>query len=295
MDITEIIKKSIKYPTSNIKLYLLFGVLIVLTNLKFFTGPTTQHKLLIVGIIFSLIAFISYLLVSGFDILVIKEGIKKSDELPKMNFTKQLINGAKSMIIAVIYFIIPLTISIIIAFLMNLPQKINELITASQTSILGTSSTNGTVTPINPTMLQSVPNADAILTSLGIFALIVILLVIIFGIFYTIGKCRLANDESMKSALNIPKVIEDFKKIGFVKFIATYIIMVIIIFAILFVCEFILGFIGILLTGISLESILTGMSLKTSYVIGFITFLLINPYVYLFQSQTLGLLYSDRE
>lgn len=295
MDITEIIKKSIKYPTSNIKLYLLFGVLIVLTNLKFFTGPTTQHKLLIVGIIFSLIAFISYLLVSGFDILVIKEGIKKSDELPKMNFTKQLINGAKSMIIAVIYFIIPLTISIIIAFLMNLPQKINELITASQTSILGTSSTNGTVTPINPTMLQSVPNADAILTSLGIFALIVILLVIIFGIFYTIGKCRLANDESMKSALNIPEVIEDFKKIGFVKFIATYIIMVIIIFAILFVCEFILGFIGILLTGISLESILTGMSLKTSYVIGFITFLLINPYVYLFQSQTLGLLYSDRE
>ena len=91
MEITEIIKKAIKYPTTNGKGYLLFGILIVLANLKFFTSSMQEHNIFIIGIICSLITFIFYCVMSGYDIFVIKEGIDKSNKFPTFNFIKQFV------------------------------------------------------------------------------------------------------------------------------------------------------------------------------------------------------------
>lgn len=286
MNIIEILKKSILYPTTDIKKYLLFGVLVVLANLSIFTGPIYKSGLPIIGIIISLVAFVFYLLISGFDISVIKEGINRTNEIPGIDFAKQVGNGIKSIILAVIFFIIPLIISIVLAFIMGLPQQIAEFSNAFQTTIQTTGS-NGTVTPFNPTVLTGIPNANTVFTLLGILAIITIILVIIFGIFLTIGKCRLAKYDSLKAALNIHESFEDLRKIGIGKYIITYFLMAVIIFAVLFVCEIILGLIGSLIMSIS--------PLTAFYTVAFLSFLIINPFLYLFQGQTLGLLYSETE
>lgn len=285
MEITEIIKKAIIYPTTNGKGYLLFGILIVLANLKFFTSSMQEHNIFIIGIICSLITFIFYCVMSGYDIFVIKEGIDKSNKFPTFNFIKQFVTGIKSIILAVVYFIIPLVIAIILAFLMKLPQKINELYTFFQSTI-ETTSANGTIYPINPTVYPALPNANEIFTTIGIFILITIILLIIFGVFYVIAKCRLAKFDSFKSAINIPEIIEDIRKIGVAKFVFTYLIMIIIAFAIIFIS-------GIIIS--SITSLLMGISVYQIYIAALVSFLFVNPFLYLFQSQTVGLLYSETE
>lgn len=284
MNITEIIKTSIVYPTTSWKRYLVYGIILVLANLSVFSGPLLPKGLQALGLIFSLIGLIFALVAAGFDIDIFKAGINKTNEIPTLDFVNQFVNGIKNVITAIVYYIIPIIILAISAFVMGIPQMGAEFFNGFTADVVANTA-NGTITPINPTTIQALPNADMFLTAVGLFAILVIILLIIFGILFTIAKCRLAKDNSLKSALNIPEAIKDLKKIGIAKFIGTYIAMVIVTAIFVLGTSVILGFVGTVLMGIAQPLAI--------HVVAFLTFLLVNPFIGLFGAQTLGLVYSE--
>lgn len=280
MNITEIIKKSFKYPTTSWKKLFIYGILIVLANLVIITKPLVPHNA-IVAAIAGIIALIFAFVIAGFEIDIIKEGINQTNEIPVFDFVSQFVKGIKSVITSIVYFIIPAIIVLVVGLVMQIPQEGVKLISAMQTSMVDV---NGT-TAANMTA-AAVPNANAFLAHVGILAIIALILFIIFAIFFAIGKCRLAKDDSLASAINIPEVFNDLKAIGVGKFIGTVIVMAIVIIILGIVFAFILGIIGAII-----GMIVPALGYLFLTLVGYI---FITPYLNLFEGQVLGLLYSEK-
>ena len=248
---------------------------------KFITGSTvliTTAPWPFIDIISVIFVFI----MAGFEIDVIKEGINQSNEIPDIDFVNQFVKGIKNLVTSIVYFIIPAIILIILGFIMNVPQEAMQLVNYMKTNMVNV---NGTA--VSNTTATAIPDPNLFLTHIGILAIIAIIFLIIFGIFYAIGKCRLAKDDSLKSSLNIPEVINDLKEISIGKFIATFFVMLIVVFLVGILITFVLGIISTLIA-------LVIPSLAYVFII-LIECLIITPYLNLFSAQTLGLLYSDKE
>lgn len=282
MNVSDIIKKSFKYPATNWTKVVLYGVLIALANLFVLVKPFAPQNIMIIVTIIDIISVIFVFIMAGFEIDVIKEGINQSNEIPDIDFVNQFVKGIKNLVTSIVYFIIPAIILIILGFIMNVPQEAMQLVNYMKTNMVNV---NGTA--VSNITATAIPDPNLFLTHIGILAIIAIIFLIIFGIFYAIGKCRLAKDDSLKSSLNIPEVINDFKEIGIGKFIATFFVMLIVVFLVGILITFVLGIISTLIA-------LVIPSLAYVFII-LIECLIITPYLNLFSAQTLGLLYSDKE
>ena len=211
MNLSEIIKDAVTYPTKNISALLVYlilgfltGLVLVLTGMGgFVTGSFNFGAGVIVGIIGIIVVICLCLLMSGFSLDVIKLGINRSDDAPKIDFANQISNGFKYFIISVVYLIIPIIIAVILGRI------------------------------ISPW--------------LGI--LIGFVLTIIFAFALVMAECRLAETGDLGYALNISGAISDIGEIGVGTVILTVIVSLIVgavvVFIISFIVALILGIINI--------------------------------------------------
>lgn len=186
MNLSEIIKDALAYPTMHITALLIYlvlgflvGLVLVLTGTGgFVSGAFNFEAGIIVGIIGIIIVICLYLLMLGFSLDVIKLGIDRSANAPVIDFTKQVSNGFKYIIVSIVYFIIPTII----------------------TAILGI-------------ILQ-----NWIAIAIGV------IFFIIFAFALAMAECRLAETDDLGYALNIMGSFADMSEIGVGKVIITLIV-----------------------------------------------------------------------
>ena len=126
MEIGEIIKDAATYPINNVKALVIYAVLmIVATFALIFTGVgfigatetagATAGGLGLMGIIGIIIAFAIFALITGYMLDVMKIAINREDGTPEIDPKRQIINGIKLFVLAIIYMIIPIIIMAILA------------------------------------------------------------------------------------------------------------------------------------------------------------------------------------
>nr|WP_295000515.1 DUF4013 domain-containing protein [uncultured Methanobrevibacter sp.] len=220
MSLGEIITDSIKYPFSNITNFLIVGILVLLAGISnvFMTYGISNEALNVIG---GIIGLIFTLILSGYSLDIIKYAFDNSDEYPMIDIAANFVDGVKVLIINIIYFIVPIFITLILAVI---------------TGAIGA-------------------GLNHLFTGLGIAAIISMIVFIIFGIFEVIAIARFAETGRLDEAFKFGAVIEDIQRIGFAKVIAFLIIAVIII-AIAAVIGSLLTFIPVI--GVLLSSIVLG-------------------------------------
>lgn len=197
MDIREIIKDSIFYPTKSIKsswifMFLAFfvGIMAVIPfNMEIYEGSmgtAIKIGLILLVFVFSLVFF---LLTQGYSLDILKESILRSDETPKFNVSRQLSNSRKILIVNVVYFILPSIISFFLGVILQL-----------------------WVVPI-----------------LGV------IVSLIFFLATTMAECRLAKTGKLKNALNVVGTIMDINAIGFEKVFLTFLTIIFVTILCLFI------------------------------------------------------------
>lgn len=220
MSFTEVISDAIKYPFSDIKKFIIVGVLALLAAFAevgyAFVGDNTIMFLilLIIGLIFAII-------LSGYSVGVIRNAIQNSNEIPGVDLVANFIDGIKVLIISIVYYIIPVIIAVILgAFAGLVGVGFNVL--------------------------------DA---GMAFTRLIALIIFILFSIFAIVAIARFADTGNLGAALSIGEVIEDAKRVGILNIILFLIVVVIIalilsiIVGIISIIPFIGGIIGAIILG----------------------------------------------
>lgn len=251
MQLGAIISNSFKYPFKDLKhlicIFILYALILVFPLGHVFNNDYIE--------ILGLATFAVFILIfPGLMVLVTKSGINESSKIP-LKIGKSIVNTFKLLLLYICYLLIPVIIAfLIISFatgMWNVPLSIiNE-------------SVNLTMTPdMVLEFFQSL-----YITFVGVF-----IVSWLFSLIYYIAKARMANFNSLAEALKIHKVFRDIKKITFSKFIAWYLVMMIILTIINSIMIFVLFI---------------------PYV-GFIIYLcILNPILTIIFYYSLGLLYSE--
>ena len=124
MELSEIITDALSYPFQNIKallIYVILGIILGIavggTVLGIAAGAATKNVLAVLGsgTIGIIIALIIGFFITGYQLDIIKYGIERSNAGPEVDFVRQFINGVKYLVINIVYMIIPIIISAILA------------------------------------------------------------------------------------------------------------------------------------------------------------------------------------
>jgi Protein of unknown function (DUF4013) len=96
MNISEIIKDSLRYPLTDWKKYLILGILILIVT-TFINGPFIVPNLIIIG-------YIIGFFVIGYLFRIIKSSLNGNDVLPKFyNWGEMFSDGVKVLIVGIVY------------------------------------------------------------------------------------------------------------------------------------------------------------------------------------------------
>ena len=273
MEIMEIIKEAIVFPSNDLAklaIYIVLSVIIAfLTTIGVVllgVGMASNAAWIVVGIILLILGLIVGFIIMGYQISIIKTGIDHAEAAPEFVWKANLITGIKYFVVNIVYFIIPAIIVLIVAWATNLFGTAYEVL--SKMAMASASPTNATVAASN-VVPQSV--TMGFLTSLMITGAIAFVLFVIFEIIQTMAESRLANTDDLKEALNIPEAFRDIGRIGFGKVIAVIILIVVVI-----------AVINAVLNG--LNDFINGISILS---------IVVTPYLTFFAARATGLLYSD--
>ncbi|RPF50933.1 Protein of unknown function [Methanobrevibacter gottschalkii] len=274
MEIIDIIKEAFIFPSNNLEKLAIYIVLtfvmgmLVVGGIFSFVFSSQSSALLIVGLILCIAAIILALIISGYQLKIMKSGIDQDEEAPAFDWKNDGINGIKVIVLGIVYFIIPAIIVGIVALITNVPGNLVQIIQEYSTSINATAAVNSTASA-----MPAVSSASwaALGTSLAITAIIAFVLFIIFAFIQTMGQARLANTGSLGNGLNIVEAAKDISRIGVGKVIA----VILLVFIVIMVIQGILGYIYGQIPQLSIISII------------------ITPYFVFFTQRAYGLLYSD--
>jgi hypothetical protein len=276
MEILDIIKDAFIFPTNNLEKLAIYIVLTFVVGLLIGGGvilavfsTMDASYLAIIGAILFILGIILSLIISGYQLGIMKSGIDLNDEAPAFDWKNDLINGIKLLVVSIVYFIIPAIIVLIVGLITNVPGNVANLINeAAITPANATAMANSTGISLDA-VSQSTMGAFG--TSLAITALVAFVVFIIFAFIQTMGQARLANTGSLGEALNIPEAAKDLTRIGIGKVIAVVLLVIIIVAVI----NAILGYIYGQVSQLSILSII------------------VTPYLAFFTERASGLLYSD--
>jgi hypothetical protein len=217
MSLSEIFSDSIKYPFSDFTKFVIVGVLALLAS---FSSVVVSFGIdnTAVSLFAALVSFVFAIILGGYCISVMKAAIEGSDIIPDIDFKTNLIDGIMTLIIGIVYFLIPIIIAIILLFL---------------TGAIGA-------------------GLDHVVAALGIGGIIAFIIFLAFAIFEMVALARYAKTKELGDALNIGEVIEDVKRIGILQIIAFLIISLIIIIIAFIVSAFIsmIPYIGIVIASL---------------------------------------------
>ncbi|SDA63800.1 DUF4013 domain-containing protein [Methanobrevibacter millerae] len=129
-----------------------------------------------------------------------------------------------------------------------------------------------------------------------IFALIGFILIVLSILFAYLAIAHMAsNDDSLKSAFAFSEILNIMSSIGYFRYFIAYLGILIISVIVVLVVSIILGivfaFLGIATSGISANGLGT-VSTIGSILINFILFFIVMPYLTMFQSRCVGLIYN---
>lgn len=266
MNLREIIMDAIKFPISDIRKFLIFCVLIILMSLSTVL-PSYGFKDSTSTIILSLVTLIVSIIVLGYSIDVIKGGTEGDDTLPDFDYVKQFVMGIKALILEIIYFIIPAIIVIIVASASGLFTSFTTIVYASIGAIeKGASNATMIMAAIPKSAMNTFTNA------LTITLVVAIILFIIFSLMSFTATVRFAKTGSGTEGLRFKQIIKDMAKVGFLKIIVTLIV----IYIIALLLAVVIGLIGLI-----------------PYIGVFIGIFIGVPFIMLFLSRAIGLLYAD--
>ena len=274
MEITEIIKESFIFPANNLKALAIYiaitFVMGILVAGGIFSALGIENSALygILSFILFIIAVLVGFILSGYEIDIIKTGIDLEDLAPDFDWKADLIRGIKAIIVAIVYFIIPAIITLIVAFITNVPGNI-----VNMTQYINQTAVNANGTVVANSVLEMVPESvlSGLVGSITITLLVAAVLFIIFSFIQVMANSRLANTDSLGEALNIPEAIKDISRIGVGKVIAT----IILVFIVALVINAILSAVYQQVPQLSILNII------------------VTPYIMFFTNRATGLLYSD--
>ncbi len=224
MGLSDIISDSVVYPFSDITKFLIVGIISLFSGLSALFGNWGVNNFILVTLA-GILGLIFTLILSGYGVRVTKYAINRSNELPDLNLQNNLIDGIKSLIIGIVYFIIPIVITLIFAIITGaISAGFNQM-----------------------------------MAGLGVFLIIVVIVFIFFAIFEMVALARFADTGELGEALNIGEVIEDVKRIGIGQIIlfAIAAVIIIIIASLLVSVLGIIPFIGIIIAQLIIGAFIT--------------------------------------
>ena len=124
MEIGEILSDALVYPFQDIKafvIYLILGIILGIavggTVVGIYAGIAADNILAVIGsgIIGIVVALVIGFFISGYELDIVKYGIERDQRAPDIDFVRQFINGVKYFVVYLIYMIIPIIISAILA------------------------------------------------------------------------------------------------------------------------------------------------------------------------------------
>ncbi len=276
MEITEIIKEAFIFPSQNLEKLAIYIVLtFVLALLAVFgvitalLGINDGSFYFVLTFIFLILGIIVALIITGYQVGVLKSGIDHDESAPSLELKNDFITGLKMLAVSIVYFIIPAIVGWIMVFITNILGQIMDIVQktavsqANATAVAGSSST--VVTGVSDAAMASLAG------SITVSALVTLVVFIIFAFLQAMGESRLANTGDLGEAINIPEAFRDITRIGVGKVLAVILLIVIIILVIQAVLGYLYGQIPYL-------SILG---------------IIVTPYLAFFSQRAIGLLYSE--
>ena len=275
MEIMDIIKEAFIFPSQNLEKLVIYIVLTFVMGL-FIAGGIVSGVFAVVNnsvyfVITAILAIIGIaiaLIISGYQIGIIKSGIDQVEEAPSFDWLNDLVTGIKTLIVSIVYFIIPAIIIAIVALITNIP---GQIVNIAQQAALNPANATAVASGSAPVATISNAAATALITSFAITGIIAIVLIIIFAFLATMGTARLANTGSLSEAVNVVEAFKDITRIGVGKVIAVILLSIIVV-------AVINGVLGYLYGQIPQLSILS---------------VIVTPYLVFFTNRVTGLLYSD--
>ena len=272
MDIIEIIKDSFVFPSTDIKTLLIYVVLSVVAaafcifgTIMYAMGIAVPELFMWGGIAIVISLLIGWVL-SGYLITVIKSGIEMDENVPQFVWWDNFITGFDSFIVAIVYFLIPAFIVVVVGYLSHIFE--NLAIIAHEISSQAWLTYLGSTIVITDALSHALVN---LLIGLTFTLTVAVVVFVIFSFIQCMAEARLANTGSLGEALNVFEAAKDIKRIGILKAVAVIILVIIIV-----------GIVGAVLSAITnLVPILSILSV-------FVT-----PYMAIFAQRAVGLLYSD--
>ena len=271
MEITEIVKNAVVFPSKNLETLSIYAILLLISGAFTFEGIITiifgivDIWNLVVGGIYILIALIIGVITRRISIQCIKTGVEMEDYFPDFKWWESWSMGFSKIIITIFYFIVPALVIVFVALITNVFGNILDIfqaiISQAPAILMGESTIVDTISQSSLPLFASL----AVTFSLGM------MIFLVFSFFQAMSEARLAHTGSLKKALNLYAAAKDITRIGIGKLLLLSLLIFVIIIAIEFVLTFIFDHLAVL-------SILN---------------IIIVPYLTLFCYRALGLLYSD--
>ena len=275
MEIMEIIKEGFIFPSNNLEklaIYIVLtfaiGILMIVGSVFVGLAADSNAGYIILAVIFAIAGILLALIISGYQIKIIKAGIDREEKVEGFDWKEDFITGIKYLIVSIVYFIIPMIVTVLMALVTNIPGQFLDIVEkAAVTPANATAAANATA----PVITVSDSAITALGSSIAITAIVAIVVFIIFAFLETMGEARLANTGSLGEAVNFSEAFNDLKKVGVGKVFA----VVIIVFVIILVINGILGYIYGQIPYLSIISVV------------------VTPYLMFFSRRVVGTLYSE--
>ena len=273
MEIMEIIKDALVFPSTDLRTFFIFVLLTIFAGvfgtvgiLLYILGVLNAEFFLWGGLA-AIVAMLIGWVMSGYSISVIKSGIELEDEVPEFVWWDNFITGFNGFIVSIVYFIIPAFLVAIVGYMTNITGNIMAV--ATEISSQAVNVYTGASASIATDALSQAFAGLAVSLATTLTAAVV--LFVIFSFLQTMAEARLANTDSLCEALNVFEAAKDIGRIGVVKVIAVILLVIIVSAVINMVLSAIFSYVPIL-------SILS---------------VFVSPYLVLFAQRAVGLLYSD--
>jgi len=277
MNITELIKDSLKYPVSDWKKIIVLGIFIVIGGISSLLNLIDITNYVIV-LIFVGIGLISGLLVDGYLFRIVKTSVDSENKLPKFNDWKNLlIDGVKVFLTFIVYLILPpLVVLLIILLLLGGLSSFGLDITAIIGST-GMSPINFLVTGI----LTGIENLFIIsFDMLNQYVIIVLIEFLIILPLFLVAIANMAYEREFGAAFRLGEIIEIIGDIGWANLIKWYVIT-----GVIFLLIFSIGTLISFIFSVSTGSI-------PFYIISLILALILLPYSQMYYVRALALFYK---
>ena len=254
MNITDIMKDSLKYPFSDWKKFLVFGIILVFTNMFGITSLFTDD--LTLAFVSLVSGFIMGFLAKGYLFRIIRSSTTSGEEPPKFNALGGMFkDGIKVLLVGLVYVIIPAFLILILAFFVL--EMFGDMI-PNLGNTLSTSATFG--------------------FGLEFLVIILILYVILIVPVTLVAMANMAcNDSKLCSAFRFHEIFSKIRDMKWKNLILWYITVGI-------------PFLILLLIDIGMAFLLNWITLKLVFVL---IAVILATYFYMYVARSLGLFYNS--